>query len=72
MTDTLKFGEELSAAIGKGDDSYLSPTSLTTDIYGGFALRLSIATEVETKPPPGRKKTDTYSRASIVYVFQPH
>lgn len=72
MTDTLKFGEELSAAIGRGDDSYLSTTSLTTDIYGGFALRLSITTEVETKPPPGRKKTDTYSRASVVYVFQPH
>lgn len=72
MTDTLKFGEDLSAAIGKGDDTYMSSTSLTSDIYGGFALRLSFITEVETKPPADRKKIDTYSRASLVYVFQPN
>jgi putative salt-induced outer membrane protein len=72
LTDTLKFGEDVSAAIGKGNDTYLSTTSLTTDIHGGFALRLSFVTEVETKPPADRKKVDTYSRASVVYVFQPH
>jgi len=72
LTDTLKFGEDISAAIGKGNDSYLSNTSLTTDVYGGFALRLSVSAEYETKPPPDRKKVDTYSRASVVYVFQPH
>lgn len=72
LNDTLKFGEDLSAAIGKGNDTYLSTTSLTSDIYGGFALRLSFVAEVETKPPDDRKKLDTYSRASIVYVFQPH
>jgi putative salt-induced outer membrane protein len=72
VSDTLKFGEDLSAAVGKGDDTYLSTTSLTSDVYGGFALRLSFITEVETKPPADRKKIDTYSRASVVYVFQPH
>jgi putative salt-induced outer membrane protein len=72
LNDTLKFGEDLSAAIGKGNDTYLSATSLTSDIYGGFALRLSFITELETKPPEHRKKLDTYSRASVVYVFQPH
>jgi putative salt-induced outer membrane protein len=71
-TDTLRFGEELSAAVGKGDDSYVSTTSLTTDIFGNFALRLSWVGEVETKPPPGRKKTDTYTRATVVYTFAPH
>lgn len=71
VTDTLKFGEDLSAAVGKGNDSYLSTTSLTTDIYGGFALRLSIAAEIETRPPADRKKVDTYSRASLLYLFQP-
>lgn len=72
LTDTLKFGQDLSAAIGKGNDSYLSTTSLTTDIYGGFALRLSLAAEVETNPPVGRKKTDTNTRATVVYTFAPH
>jgi putative salt-induced outer membrane protein len=71
VTDTLKFGEDLSAAVGKGNDSYVSTTSLTTDIYGGFALRLSFAAEIETEPPADRKKVDTYSRASLVYLFQP-
>lgn len=72
LTDTLRFGEDLSAAVGSGNDSYLSTTSLTTDVYGGFALRLSFVTELETKPPADRKKIDTYSRASVVYLFQPH
>jgi putative salt-induced outer membrane protein len=72
ITDTVKFGEELSAAVGKGNDSYLSTTSVTTDIYGAFALRLSFVGEVETSPPPGRGKVDTYTRATVVYTFQPH
>jgi putative salt-induced outer membrane protein len=72
LSDTLKFAENLSAAVGKGNDSYLSTTSVTTDIYGGFALRLSFITELETKPPVDRKKVDTYSRASLVYIFEPH
>ena len=71
-TDTLKFGQEVSAAVGKGNDSYLSTTSLTTDIYGDFALRLSFAAEAETSPPPDRKKFDTYTRATVVYTFAPH
>jgi putative salt-induced outer membrane protein len=71
LTDTLKFGEDFSAALGKGNDSYLSSTSLTSDIYGNFALRLSFATEIETKPPPDRKKVDTYTRATVVYTFAP-
>ena len=72
VSDTLKFAEDLSVANGKGNDTYRSTSSLTTDIYGGFALRLSFIGEKETQPPPGRKKLDTYSRASVVYVFQPH
>lgn len=72
VTDTLRLAEDVSAAVGKGNDSYLSTTSLTTDIYGDFALRLSFVGEVETSPPPDRKKTDTYTRATIVYTFAPH
>jgi putative salt-induced outer membrane protein len=72
LTDTLKFGEELSASLGKGNDSYVSSTSLTTDIYGNFALRLSFVTKIETKPPPDRKKVDTYTRATVAYTFAPH
>jgi putative salt-induced outer membrane protein len=72
VTDTLKFSEEVSAAMGKGNDSYVSTTSLTTDIYGDFALRLSLVGEVETDPPPDRRKVDTYTRGTIVYTFAPH
>lgn len=72
VTDTLKLGQEISAAVGKGDDSYVSTTSLTTDIYGDFALRLSFVGEVETDPPPDRRKIDTYTRGTIVYTFAPH
>jgi putative salt-induced outer membrane protein len=72
ITDTLRFAEDLSSAVGSGNDSYLSTTSLTTDIYGGFALRLSLVGELETRPPSNRRKLDTYSRATLVYLFQPH
>lgn len=71
LTDTLRFNEDLAAAIAKGDDTYSSLTSLTTDIYGQFALRLSFTASVETEPPPDRKKVETFSRASLVYTFVP-
>ncbi len=45
VSDTLKFAEDLSVANGKGNDTYRSTSSLTTDIYGGFALRLSFIGE---------------------------
>ena len=71
LSDTLRFNEDLTAAIAKGDDTYSSLTSVTTDIYGRFALRLSVAASVETEPPPDRKKVETYSRATLVYTFEP-
>ena len=71
LTDTLKVTEAFSAALATGNDSFLSNTSLTTDVYGNFALRLSVCAEYETRPPPDRKKLDTFSKASVVYVFQP-
>lgn len=71
LSDTLRFNEDLTAAVAKGDDTYSSLTSLTTDIYGRFALRLSVAASVETEPPPDRRKVETYSRATLVYTFEP-
>jgi putative salt-induced outer membrane protein len=71
LNDALKFTEDLSASFGNGNNTYLSTLSLTSDVHRGFALRLSTTTEIETQPPSNRKKVDTQSRASVVYVFQP-
>jgi putative salt-induced outer membrane protein len=71
LSDTLQFKEDASAGAGKGNDTYASITSLTTDIYGDFSLRASFTAELETKPPPGRERFETYSRISIVYTFEP-
>jgi hypothetical protein len=44
-------------------------TSLTSDLYGRLSGRLSFGLDVETDPPEGREKVETYTRASLVYDF---
>jgi putative salt-induced outer membrane protein len=71
ISDTLRFSEDLSAGIGKGNDTYQSTTALTTNLYGDLAIRLSFVAERESEPPAGRKKNETYTRGSLVYTFEP-
>ena len=70
-TDMIQLREDLSAGVGRGNDSYASITSLTTNVYGDFSLRASFTVELETQPPPGREELETYTRFGIVYSFEP-
>ena len=69
ITDTLRFSEEVDAGLAGGNSTFTSTTALTSNLYGSLSGRISFAVEIETEPPAGREKTDTYTRASLVYAF---
>ncbi len=52
-----------------GTNTLTATTGLDAKINGKLSARLSYAIEHETNPPDGREKTDTLSRATLVYDF---
>ncbi|MEP2102137.1 MAG: DUF481 domain-containing protein [Parasphingorhabdus sp.] len=52
-----------------GTNTLTATTGLDAKINGKLKARLSYAIEHETNPPEGRQKTDTLSRATLVYDF---
>lgn len=83
ISDTLKLSQDAggtwasdaqgltsAAAVIESNNATLSATSaLDTKLIGRLSARLSYTIEHETNPPVGRIKTDTLSRASLVYDF---
>lgn len=69
ISDTLRFSQNADMAVDGENNSFAATSALTSDLYGRFALRLSYTIEVETDPPEGREKTETYTRASLIYDF---
>ena len=68
-TRTLKLTEIAGFVIGGDNSSYYSKSAATATILGDLSARLSLDILHETKPPEGREKTDTITRASLVYGF---
>ncbi|MEP3226394.1 MAG: DUF481 domain-containing protein [Parasphingorhabdus sp.] len=52
-----------------GNNTLTTTTALDAKINGKLSARFSYAVEHETNPPDGREKTDTLSRATLVYDF---
>ncbi|GAA0480151.1 hypothetical protein GCM10009096_22680 [Parasphingorhabdus litoris] len=52
-----------------GTNTLTATTGLDAKINGKLKARFSYAIEHETNPPDGREKTDTLSRATLVYDF---
>lgn len=69
FTDTLRFSQNLDMALDGENNSFAATSAITSDVYGNFSLRLSYTVEIETDPPEGREKTETYTRASLIYEF---
>jgi len=69
ITDTLKLTEEADSGIAKRNSTLTSTTALTSNLYGRLSGRVSFGIEIETAPPQGREKVDTFTRASLVYDF---
>jgi putative salt-induced outer membrane protein len=69
ISDNLKLTEAATTTFESGNQSFTSITALDTRIVGALSARFSYSIEHETNPPAGRIKTDTLSRATLVYDF---
>lgn len=69
ISNGLKLTEAATATVQSGNTSLTSTTALDTRLLGAFSARFSYTVEHETNPPIGRIKTDTLSRATLVYDF---
>lgn len=65
----ITFTEDASALLQSGSSSFLSTSALTSKLLGALSARLSYNVQHETNPPNGRKRTDTITRATLVYDF---
>lgn len=69
IRDGLRFTEEFGTLAGSGNTTLYSRAALTAALTDVLSARLSFDVEHETSPPPGIVKTDTATRASLVYDF---
>lgn len=69
ITDTLRLTESAGFLASGGNSSLYSKTALTAQVLSNLSARLSYDILHETDPPEGREKTDTITRASLVYGF---
>lgn len=69
IADNLKLTEAATATVESGNKSFTSMTALDAKLLGALSARFSYTIEHETNPPVGRIKTDTLSRATLVYDF---
>jgi putative salt-induced outer membrane protein len=65
----LIFTEEAGFVVGDGNDTLFANSALTTKLIGNLSTRLSFDVKHETDPPDDKVKTDTVTRASLVYKF---
>lgn len=69
ISPNAKLTEKLSTEIGGDATVTRSVTALQADIIGNLAVKLSYTVENTSDVPPGTKKTDTETMASLVYKF---
>ena len=83
ISDHLKFSQDAGgtwasdaqgftsaiAVIDSDNATFKATSALDAKLIGSLSARFSYTVEHETNPPVGRFKTDTLSRASLVYDF---
>ena len=83
ISDHLKFSQEAGgtyasdaqgftsavAVVDSDNTTFTATSALDAKLIGSLSTRLSYTIEHETNPKIGRAKTDTLSRASLVYDF---
>lgn len=65
----LVFTQNTSLFLDSVNSSLTSTTALTTRLRGDLSGRASFDVRMESEPPAGRDRTDTTTRASLVYSF---
>ena len=69
MSDNFRLTQDANAYIQSGNMTFNSTTGIEAKLVGALSARLSYTWEHETDPPAGVEKTDTISRATLVYGF---
>jgi putative salt-induced outer membrane protein len=67
INNSLSFDAKTAILFGSGNTSVLSNVGLAAKLSDNFSARLSYDTQFESKPPIGKKQTDSAIRATIVY-----
>ena len=67
----LRFTEEAGGLFGGTTNTLYSRSALTVALAGALSARASFDINYESEPPPGVETTDTISRFTLVYSFNP-
>lgn len=69
IAENLKLTEDAAAFIQSGNNTFTSTTGLVAGLGGGLSASLSYTVEHDTNPPLGAVRTDTLTRATLIYDF---
>jgi putative salt-induced outer membrane protein len=69
ITEQSRFTQDLAFDIGEDATITKSVTALQASIVGNLSMKLSYTVENVSDVPPGVKKTDTQTAATLVYSF---
>ena len=69
IKDGFTFSEDASVVSSDGSTTLFSNTALSAKLSEVISGKISFNVQSETDPLPGRERTDTATRASIVYSF---
>lgn len=69
VRDGFTVSEDASIVTSDGSTTLISTSALTAKLTSFISARMSFNVQSESDPLPGRKATDTATRASLVYSF---
>lgn len=69
ISPAISFNQDLSGYFQSGNSSYNSLSAFNAKLSDKLTARLSYQIDHETNPPLGLKKTDTLSRATLIFGF---
>lgn len=69
VSDSSQFEQDLSTDIGTDTTISQSVTSLSTQVIGNLAMKISYTLQYSTPVPQGVKKQDTETSVTLVYTF---
>lgn len=69
IRDGFTVSQDASVVTSNGNSTIISTSALTAKLTSFISTRMSFNVQSETDPLPGRRATDTATRASFVYSF---
>lgn len=69
ITDSSNFSQSLAVETGDANTFTESVTSLTANLMGNLALKVSYTIRSNSDVPPGLDNTDTFTAVSLLYTF---